>query len=58
MSTGNTTLLKLVLPVEGELDGTWEVVHLWNLTKLHQVAHFVYGAKYNYCTTDTKKVKI
>ena len=34
MSTGNTTLLKLALPVEGELDGTWGDVVNDSITSL------------------------
>lgn len=34
MTTGNTTLLKLALPVEGELDGTWGDVVNQSITEL------------------------
>lgn len=34
MSTGNTTLLKLALPVEGELEGTWGNVVNTSITSL------------------------
>ena len=34
MTTGNTTLLKLALPVEGELDGTWGTVVNTSITSL------------------------
>jgi len=34
MTTGNTSLLKLALPVEGELDGTWGTVVNTSITSL------------------------
>jgi len=38
MTTGNTTLLKLALPVEGELDGTWGDVVNYGITDYLDIA--------------------